>query len=200
MNVTRGLWAPAWLAGAVGVMLSGCGSPTVPDSYEDYNSNKGVFQCKAPVGWEKAGGGRDTYISAKFSSAGAEIKISASASSSLRGDIAQSQNQMAGLDATEAEELSPVAQVHEEHKGQLEQSLGEYQEVTTETIESGFGEGRRTEFTSSTTFGGGVHGYMATFLGRDYGIMAVCQCPEKHWESLRPAFEEVIASLGPGRP
>lgn len=200
MNGMRGLLAMAWVAGAVGVVVSGCGSPTVPDSYEDYNSNKGVFQCKAPAGWETAGAGRDTYISAKFSSAGAEIKISADLTGSLMGDIASSQNQMLGLEPAEAEELSPIAQVHEHSKQQLEQTVGEYEEVATETIESGFGEGRRTEFTSSTTFGAGVHGYMATFLGHDRRIMAVCQSPEKHWESLRPVFEEVIASLAPGKP
>jgi hypothetical protein len=199
MKTAGRLFAVAVCGAAVGLLLSGCGSPTVPDSYETYNSNKGVFQCKAPSGWERAGGGRDTYISAKFSSGGAEIKISADMKGSLVGDIAAAQNQMAGLGPGEAEELSPIAQVHDLSKKELELSLGEYEEVATETIQCGFGEGRRTEFTTSTTFGGQVHGYLATFLALDRRIMAVAKCPEKYWDSLRPVLEEVINSLGPGQ-
>jgi hypothetical protein len=200
MKTAGRLCAIAVSCAAVGLVLSGCGSPTVPDSYETYNSNKGVFQCKAPSGWERTGGGRDTLISAKFSSGGAEIKITADTKGSLIGDLAEAQNRMAGLDPAQADELSAIAQVHDLSKKELELSLGEYDEVATETIQSGFGEGRRTEFTASTTFGGQVHGYLATFLALDRRITAVGKCPEKHWDSLRPVYEEVITSLGPGKP
>jgi hypothetical protein len=57
------------------------------------------------------------------------------------------------------------------------------------------GEGRRSTFTAEQTLGGKVFGYRATLLGGDRRIEIVTTCSASNWQTLKPAFEKVIASL-----
>ena len=127
---------------------------------------------------------------------GAAINVTADLVGSLLGDIARSFGQAAGISQ---ERLSPVAQLHEMAKAEMAESYGSYEEQPATKISTGFGETYRTEFTGSGSFGGKVHGYRATALARDRRILCVCTCPESDWQTLKPAFEKVIASLAAGR-
>jgi len=57
----------------------------------------------------------------------------------------------------------------------------------------------RAEFTASGSFGGTLKGYRATALSRDRRVRVMCKCSKDDWEKLKPAFDKVIESLGPGK-
>lgn len=185
-------------AATVGVVLlaCGCGQVVVPKSFDKFNARDGVVQLKSPAGWTRNGGGGKKFYNCEFTSGPAKIRIETDLSGSLLGDIAGAAAQGMGDDLPE--ELSPVAQVHEHSLELASLDLGEMDVKATETIQTGFGETRRSEFTASGSLGSTTHGYLVTALGQDKRIRVTCTCPEKHWEKLQPAFDEVIKSLARG--
>jgi len=198
-------FSPACLAVCVvALAAAGCGGTvSAPTSYDTYNAKDGSFRCKCPAGWEVKGGGRSDFHSASFAEGPAKIKVRADFAGSIIGDIAG--GGMAGLNAPglemaadEADDFSAVAQVHQMGKEEMAEAFGNYEETPAEKIDTKLGEGRKAEFTGSNTFGGKMHGVRLTILSHDRRITVVCQCPEKNWETLKPAFDEVIDSLRPG--
>jgi hypothetical protein len=186
------------------LVASGCGGPAIPSSYGSFNAKDGVVACKFPEGWTRNGGGAAKFHGCAFESGSARIRLMADISGSAVGDIAKSAGAMAGLDNADidpelAEELAPVAQVHEMSLVQAEEDLGELDVIATETIQTGFGDTRRSEFTVAGSLGGQTHGYLVTALGHDKRIRVVCTCPEKFWTQLKPVFDEVIGSLERGQ-
>jgi hypothetical protein len=103
------------------------------------------------------------------------------------------------LSAEEAEELEPVAQVHEVSIAQASDELKGLDIKNTETIQTGFGKTRVSEFTASGAMGSSVHGILATALGMNHRIRVTCTCSESHWESMKPVFNEVITSIARGK-
>ncbi len=195
----------AALTGAL--LLSGCGGSVTPvTGYNNYNSRDGIVKCKYPKGWKQNGGKAKKFHSCAFEKGPARIRLRADIAGSAMGDVAQAAaGQMTGpdglpLDPKLAEELAPVAQIHEMTVEQAEIDLGEIDVGTTDTVRTGFGDTRRSEISYSGTFGGTTRGYLVTALGRDHRFRLLCTCPEKHWATLKPAFEEVILSLGRGQP
>jgi hypothetical protein len=179
--------------------LAGCGgSAEAPTSYTKYNAKDGSFACERPANWEAAGGGKG-HQWAKFTSGGAEISIRTDVTGSLMADIAQAQNQSAGIDAGD-EDLAPVAKVHEMGKEAMAEQMSDYQEQAPESVKTGLGDARKSEFSATGTFGGKVRGYRVTALTRDKRVQVVCQCSESDWETVKPAFDKAIESLGPGTP
>ncbi|MFH1923355.1 MAG: hypothetical protein ABIP48_26120, partial [Planctomycetota bacterium] len=158
-----------------------------------------------PAGWERKGGGASKFLSCRFQSGGAKIRVVADVAGSALGDIANMGGgamEMAGdmLESDEiAEELSPVAQVHQVSIEQASEELGELDIKTTETIKTGFGDTRKSEFTVAGALGSKTHGMLATALGLNHRIRVICTCNDRHWKTLKPAFEEVIASLARGQ-
>jgi hypothetical protein len=92
----------------------------------------------------------------------------------------------------------PVAHVHETGEAKFAEGFSNYKEQEPRAVQSYLGEGRISEFTAAGSLGRKLHGYRATFLSRDRRITAMCSCPVSEWETLRPAFDKVIASLQPG--
>jgi hypothetical protein len=184
------------LATCVGLALTqGCGSKpaTAPTAYTAYQAKDQSFRCEYPTGWEAQGGGAGGYASAIFSQGSATIKVSADTVGSLFGDIAKSFSQAGGkVD----EENRPLIQVHAKGKKQVAEEFGGFAEVATEKVQSRMGETLRTEFTAARTFGGKIHGYQSTTLGVERRLTVVCTCAEGDWQTLKPAFEKVIASVG----
>ncbi len=178
-------------------IVAGCGSAPVaaPAEYADYNSPGGTFACEYPKGWESEGGGKRGLEWAKFKSGPAEIKMDAGVAGSLMGGDGGG-----FLPEDTPPELEPVHGVHEMAKRSAEQEFSGYKEVSEiEEIEVALGPARRSEFTASSTFGSGLHGYRATALGKDKAVYVYCVCPESDWKTLQPAFEKVLTSLRRGQ-
>jgi hypothetical protein len=179
--------------------LAGCsGSAVVPTAYGEYNARDGTFACARPEGWEYDGGGKNGPQWATFQSGPAEIRISADLVGSLMGGI-PSGSLPEGME--EVVELEPVHRVHELEKRDAEQKYPGYAEVgSPQVIKVTLGPARQSEFTASSTFGTGLHGYRVTVLGHDKRVEVYAVCPESDWQAMKPAFDKVIASLVRGNP
>jgi hypothetical protein len=194
-------WAWA-VAGAV-LLTCGCGGrAVVPSSYETYKADDDSFKIQYPAQWKASGGGKG-YAWAKFISGNAQIKVDTSLVGSLIGDIAQSQNQAFGHDGKGAKipgekevDMAPVRVAHDFEKEAFLESTG-FKEQDPVAVKTGLGSARKSEFTGSATFGGGIHGYRATALTLDKRVRVLCQCPESEWQTLKPVFDKVIESVGP---
>jgi hypothetical protein len=194
----RAIAAAVWLVG--GAILAGCSSPVkAPTDFADYNSPGGTFACVFPQGWETKGGGGRGLEWAKSTSGSAEIKLDAGVAGSLMaGPGGGSTGQFGVQDASP--ELEPVHGVHAMLERDAKEQFSGYKEVgEAEVLEVALGPARRTEFTASGAFGGGMHGYRATALGKDKAVYVYCVCSESDWKTLQPAFEKVLASLKRGQ-
>ncbi|MDH3717711.1 MAG: hypothetical protein OES79_06265 [Planctomycetota bacterium] len=195
------------LAGCLGAgivcALAGCGQPaTAPTVFTVCNSLKGTFQNEFPDGWEISQGGKTGMAPewCKATLGSAEIKVSADLTGSLLGDISQAGQNMLGEFAPEGPEDEPVAELHEMGREAIEKVLNSYQEVGgTEVISCQLGPARKSEFTAAGAFGGALHGYRVTVLGRDKRVVMICRCAESDWATLQPAFDRVLASLQPDK-
>ena len=194
MNRNRLTLLVAVVVCAALLTTAGCGSVAAPTSYTEYNAKNGSFKCQRPDDWEAKGGGKG-FHKATFKSGPASIVILAKVQGSLLGDIAG--GRMAGDDVPE--ELTAEAKVHEFYLRQAEEEFGNYEEKDPEVVKTKLGEGRRSEFNASSALGGKVRGFRATILAHDNCITVTAQCPEKHWDTLKPAFEKVIDSLDMGK-
>jgi hypothetical protein len=184
---------------AVGASFAGCGSGPVaaPTSYSQYNAKDGTFACEYPDGWSADGGGKNGPLWATFTSGPAEIRVNADVAGSLMGDIAGSVGLGGGQ--TMPIDLEPVAKVHELGKETAAQKYSGYTEVGNATeLKAGLGPARRSEFTATTAFGSGQHGYRATILAKDKRVVVFCACPESDWQTLEPAFARVLESFQRG--
>lgn len=84
-------------------------------------------------------------------------------------------------------------------KAQVAEDWGNYQEQAATAVSTAFGEGRLSEFTAGSGFGGKYHGYRLTALSTDRRITIVSYGKESDWQKLKPVFDHVHASLAPGR-
>jgi hypothetical protein len=185
----------AAVIGFVGLaVVGGCGGAVpAPTAFNTYLDTGGKFVCDAPKGWEQTGGGKPESPNswAKFTSGGAEIAVSSDLAGSLFGDIAKS----SGADGGQGSE-PPVARIHPMGERRMKEDYKNYKEREPKPFQSkGLGEGRRSTFTAEQTLGGKVFGYRATLLGGDRRIEIVTTCSASNWQTLKPAFEKIIASV-----
>ena len=193
-------WIPSMLVCLPVATLLGCGAPpaTAPTAFQSYTSKDYTFQCDYPEGWEASGGGgKRSPVWATFKSGSAEIRIRGDVSGSLLADAAGGRHADA---AAEVPELAPVHQIHDGlGKETAMQDYSGYSEVAgPDEIDVRLGPARRSEFTATTTFGSGLHGYRVTALGHDKRVVVYCVCAESDWTTLKPAFDQVISSLKRG--
>jgi hypothetical protein len=182
--------------------IVGCGSApiTAPTSYGQYNAKDGTFACEYPEGWSADGGGKGGPLWATFASGAAEIRANADVAGSLMGGLVGGGGGF-GVGDDESMDLEPVRKIHDLDKERAEQKYTGYQEIgDVAVVECGVGPARRSEFTSTTTFGSGLHGYRATILGHDKRVVVYCVCPESDWKTLEPAFAHVLRSFKRGNP
>lgn len=173
-------------------MTGGCGAKAVvPTSYEDYNCKYGNFKIQYPAEWQVQSGGKGRYASARFTSGKALILVETSLSGSLFGSMAQT----GMLRPDQPVQQSPVAAVEKES---FQEDQGVEEQDPTK-IQTGLGEGQKSEFHGTNAFGAETHGYRVTTFSRDYRIRVLCKCPASEWKALQPAFDKVIESVGFGR-
>jgi len=174
--------------------ISGCaGAVPAPTAFVAYSDTGGRFSCDYPKGWQAEGGGKpDSPNSwAKFSSGNALIQVTADLAGSLYGDIAKSSGAMFGNDNE-----PPAAKIHHMGERHMKEEFTKYEERQPKPFQSkGLGEGRRSTFIAAQSLDGKLYGYRATLLSGDRRISIVCSCPATNWQTLKPAFDQVVASL-----
>jgi hypothetical protein len=190
-----------FLLGTGFVLLTGCGGAPAkaPTAYASYNSPGGTFAFEYPEGWEADGGGKRGLEWAKIKSGSSEIRIDTGVAGSLMGDIAGTLGGKTGEEEL-GPEFEPVHDVHIAGKDWAEREYSGYKEVGEPAVlEAPVGPARRSEFTASSTFGGGLHGYRSTMLGHDKAVTVICICPESDWKTLQPAFDHVLSTFRKGQ-
>jgi hypothetical protein len=188
---------------AIGAMALhlGCGSKMeAPTTYERWVDEDGAFSIDYPADWSAEGGGKNGVKWAEFSNGTALIKLDFDTTSSIIGDIAGSQNQGArfGDEPLPPEiemKLAPVHKAHEFNKDRTALLYSDFQETAAEKYTSGLGDSRKSEFVSSSLMGS-VRGYRSTALTINQAVIVVCSCSASDWETLKPAFDKILASLG----
>jgi hypothetical protein len=156
-------------------------------AFERFVSDEGEFGFDYPRGWHsKAYGLRDTR-EVDVKGPAASINVKENLVGSLIADISRA----AAGGKPVPEELEAFSQAHEMRKPKDTRSYQEEPPVTVMT--KGFGKARRSAYKD-----GSKRGYRATILMHQTALDVYCECRASDWETLRPAFERVIESLGPG--
>ncbi len=194
------------LALLIGVpfLFSGDDAPMEPPaSYTTFEHEvNNAFKCEYPTGWAvKSGGKAGSVVSARFESDGVLVRIRSSMGASAMGDIAGSLGGdiLGGAGGVELDEdLAPIASVHQMMHDQYAEDYTDYQEQPPQTLETGFGDTRMSEFTASGSWGSTIRGVRASMLGRDLQWTVICDCPEKDWAVCKPIFERIVKSMSRG--
>jgi hypothetical protein len=188
---------PKWLfltSCCLVITLGGCSEPTaVPKTYKTFSDDAKIFKIDYPDGWEcQSSSGRD-YSRAKFTSGSAEIEVNADpAAQVLLAEIAQTgiQPVSSNLDNSTA-----ARNAHWLEKTKYEEQNGVKEQEKPVTATTKLGGGVKSEFTGAYTFGGDMRGYRATTMNDDKRIRVICRCPAEEWDTLKPVFDLVIASV-----
>jgi hypothetical protein len=176
---------------AAAVAIAGCaGRAVIPTNYNTYNSPDGTFKIQYPAEWTSEGGSKGQFAWAKFTSGHAEIEVDSNAIGSLISNMVTS---------SDPQDTAPVAGVHEFERQGFEDDDASHKEEKAVPVLTGMSDARKSEFTTSTAFGGSVHGYRVTTLTNDKRVRIICKCPESEWKDLKPAFDKIIASLAMGK-
>ena len=184
--------------GVVGLMLIGAlvwafvnfagGGPPAPPvaDWAKFSTEEEAFGFEYPARWGAKGYGIRDRREAEVKGNSATITIKENLAGSLVGDIANAADAGRPVD----DDFAPVAKVHDLRRPQDSSS---YKEEPAVTVMTRFGKARRSAYTD-----GSRRGYRATVLMRQTALDVFCDCRATDWDTLRPAFERVIESLGPG--
>ena len=180
------------LASAICFASWGCGGQPVaaPTSLTKFESKDKQVRFEYPAGWEvTASGGQGLLSHSVFQQGPAKIDVGCDLAGSL----------FAGPGAPRDPNEEPAsARIHELGLKNMKEDFSGYEEQPAQPIKTNIGEGRISEFTAAGSFGGKIRGYRATALTRDRRVTVICTCPERDWETLKPAFTKVIGSLSQG--
>jgi hypothetical protein len=170
------------------VKLTGGAAPAQPvTAWERFITEENEFGFDYPANWKvRSYGLHDKREVDVTGSGGALINVKENLTGSLVGDIANAANRGREVE----DELLPVARVHELRRPQERRS---YQEEPAVTVTTKFGKARRSAYKD-----GSKRGYRVTVLMHQTALDVFCECRASDWETLQPAFDRVIASLGRG--
>ena len=192
--VRIGLQSVALLIAGVLVLSSGCAPEMVssPESYANFNSREGTFAMEYPEGWTADGNGnRSRGVAwAKFEKGPIEIRIDASFTDSLGGDIP--------TDNDTPDELKPEALLQQHYLEYYQDKFSGYSQDEGETIRTSLGPTRMNKFTGSQGFSK-IKGIRASIMGHDRGVTFLAHCPENQWETFEPVFDRMLRSMKVGR-
>jgi hypothetical protein len=187
----------------------GCNGPVpAPELGPDIGPGK-AFTYQRPKGWKGSGqievGGNAGSI--ELTSGTALVRIGADLAGSLMADMTTaSNNQMGGLAdalpggmgaAVRAANKPAIERLHEAQAQTVGKKFEEFNDGKMQTLQSSLGEGRFSEFTGKDG-GREMHGYRVTILGGDKRYSVRAQCAESDWNTLKPVYEKIIQSIGPG--
>jgi hypothetical protein len=169
------------------VKLTGGAAPAQPvTAWEKFSTEENEFGFDYPANWKIKAYGLHDRREIDVTGSGATINIKENLQGSLVGDIANAANRGQEVE----DERLPVSQVHELHRPEQTRN---YQEEPAVTVTTKFGKARRSAFKN-----GSKRGYRVTVLMHQTALDVYCECRASDWETLRPAFERVIESLGRG--
>lgn len=176
---------------AVGVGSSGISE--TPKEFVEVEFGEKEYLCKHPKGWEVTSGGGKEGVPpwTKFEKGGASIQIRDSLSGTPGAKVQRALKIGTAIERGEA----PVDQVHEHRKQFAAESMRNYEETAPQKHDHRLGDALISEFTAKPILGEGIHGYRATVLHGYHQFNIVCRCTESEWETLKPAFEQVISAL-----
>ncbi len=191
----------------VGLALCGCSQSPVaaPTGYKQWNAKDGTFLIEYPDDWEADGGGKRGVQWATFKKGTAQIDVEVNRSDSIVGDILGAGGGAAGMatgDATlDVEEIPPVAIIHmdESKRNAMEELFSDYGEKEALEITPPLGQGRKSEFRGKKGLSQ-MHGYRATIINGERGIIVICQCREDDWPKLQAAFDKILDGMEFGTP
>jgi hypothetical protein len=192
LAVKIGVYAGAGVLGlllVVGLIWAVIKMATAPPAqpvanYEKFAMGDNEFAFEYPSGWVVRDFGLPGKREAEIKGGAATITIAENLTGSLVGDIANAANAGRNVD----DDRLPVSQVHEMRKPKDSKS---YKEEPAVTVMTRFGKARRSAYAD-----GSKRGYRATVLMNQTALDIFCECRESDWQTLRPAFERVIESLG----
>ena len=183
-----------------------------PTSFAAFTAADLSFACQVPEGWDRRAGGAAGNDKQTLSEDGvflrsgnARIEVTTNTVASL----IKSQLMFGNSIVPEAMEGSRAAAIHSRSKLALSHSLRGYAEKAVPNCPNGMGatlftggrfvpDGLLSEYTARGNYlglGGPVHGYRASVAGPTLIASVVCQCSEKDWPKLEPAFRRVIGSI-----
>jgi hypothetical protein len=174
--------------------LGGCGGPAVvPKTFSTYKDPNGFFSIQYPDQWSANTGSSSEAKKgwADYTSGSSRINVAVCPVAEFITAIAQTGiNPIVDLDFAPAKAASKVHWIEKpgEDSGIKEQRA---LPVTTNA-----GRGSQSEYTT-TDPGSPMHGYRATVVIGKNRVQIICECPEAEWKVLKPAFDQVIASVGP---
>lgn len=187
-----------WLilaAYAAVLAIGGCGGKTVvPNSYTKLTDSQNNFSIQYPSGWSCDNGGKLNYSWAKFGSGNSLIEVE----SDLANSVILSEMAVTGAKPVSTDGFVDPSQeamkVHRLEKKQVEEARASKEDKPA-SVKTALGGAWQSEFTSTSTFGGEMRGIRATALNKDKRIRIICQCPKDEWDTLKPVFDKVIASV-----
>lgn len=150
------------------------GKVKVPQEFEKYTDNDISVLFQHPKGWTPIarGGSGNIPPSIRFEQGNIKVSFRASNSGAAIQDLSQA---MSGQAGELPDELKPVARVHDFEKAKFSEEMPGYTELgPVEKIETGLGEGRRSTFVASGSFGGRLFGYRATLLSTNFQWNVAC--------------------------
>ncbi len=169
------------------VQLVGGGAPAQPvTAWDRFTTEENEFALDFPADWHPRGYGLRGNREVEIKGPNASITVKENITGSLVGDIANAATRGKPV----PDERLPVAVVHEIRRPKDSSS---YQEEPAVTVMTKFGKARRSAYKD-----GSKRGYRATVLMHQTALDIYCECRASDWDTLRPAFERVIQSLGRG--
>lgn len=193
-------------------------------SYSQFVAGDKAFACDYPGGWKVTSGQPQGIASfAYFKKGAAEISIDANLQGSLMADMMRSEQIMAenagadfaggggggaipgmeqipgGAGLGASDRRPPVERLHEAGKESFAEDKENYEEQGPAPLQSHLGDGRLSTFSyKAGGWSGKMKGYRATILASDKLFSVVCECPERDFNTIKPAFDRVLQSLKPG--
>lgn len=173
----------------------------LPDSFRAFKHEGGRLGAEYPEGWlvESGGGtgGVPPWVRFKNEVQQVSISIRGSVSGTAISDIASVGGTLPGdLGEDIPDELDPVAAVHQFQKDRISAEYNSYEESEPRKIDSGFGEGRVSDFTGGSALST-EYGVRASLIANEYQYNVICKCPQKRLEEYKPIFERIVKSVGP---
>jgi hypothetical protein len=193
----------------VGILVAGCSQAVpAPELKPDIGPGKG-FTYLRPQGWRGEGkievGGNAGSIELRKNAA--YVRIGADLAGSLMADVSTASSNSMGAagdalpgglgTAMRAANKPAVEKLHDIQGTTLAAKFKDFKDGKMQPFQSKLGEGRFSEFTGELD-ANDIHGYRVTILGSDKRYSVRTQCTESDWKTLKPIFEKIVQSVGPG--
>ena len=159
-----------------------------------------TFSLDVPSNWavEAGGGTGGRPAFAKIEGPGAEVDVRNSPRGSAVGDIGAAAEQGGPVGEELPEELTAIFGQHKMTRDQVAGDFSSYEETGGENFDARGGEGRRSVFTASGSFGGAITGLRGTVRVGNETYNVVMRCAPRDFPTLRPVFEKMLDSMGRG--